>query len=604
MPCSFIWVSSVALALLTAFTSLAATKPNVLLIVCDDLNDYIEGFGGHPQVQTPHIAKLAESGVRFTQAHCTIPICNPSRASLVSGLYPHTTQLFGFDHWDQNEVLKNSRTIMAHFRANGYHVLGTGKIMHNRGRKEWSEFGHPSDYGPFPFDGTKELAHPDVPAPFRDDFGPIDGSFGPLRTMGNGLSWRVGGWGKKRPMRYASDDDRDPTGDELNASWAVEKLKAYAEEEGGKPFFMGVGFVRPHTPLIVPQKYFDRFPLESIKLPDIKVGDAGDTFIETISEEDTRGKKIYDSLVASHGGDRELALKRFVQAYLASVASIDDLVGEIMAVIDSSPLEDNTIVVFTSDHGWSNGEKGKVYKNTLWQESTRVPLIIRAPAISTAGGENTLPVTLVDLYPTLIDLCGLPSDTMKNDKGRPLDGHTLRPLLAAPTDGTWEGPGAALTALYKWAKYHDPAKQSYSLRYKDWRYIRYENGKEELYRTTDDYHEWTNLALNPEYAAKLEACRAELLARIPKSIPEPVKDADHWKTDYFKRNPKADTNGDGELSWPEFKAAKEADKAKEPVKDAEYWKSLYFNRNPKADTDGDGVLSWPEFKAAKAKEKK
>jgi iduronate 2-sulfatase len=273
-----------------------------------------------------------------------------------------------------------------------------------------------------------------------------------------------------------------------------------------------------------------------------------------------------------------------------------------MAVIDNSPLKDNTIVVFTSDHGWGNGEKESVYKNTLWQESTRVPLIIRAPGVSTRG-ENALPVSLVDLYPTLIDLCGLPRKTTKNDKGRALDGHTLRPLLADPAAGVWDGPEAALTALYKWAKYHDPAKQSYSLRFKDWRYIRYENGKEELYNTANDFHEWTNLALNPEYASKLEQCRQNLLGRIPMSIPEPVKDADHWKTDYFKRNPKADTNGDGELSWPEFKVAKEAEKAKEPVKDAEYWKAVYFKRHPEADTDGDGKLSWPEFKAAKTKEK-
>lgn len=603
------WCQLITVLALLPATALAAKQANVLFIVCDDLNDYVERFGGHPQAQTPNIARLADSGVRFTQAHCTIPICGPSRASFATGLYPHTSQNFGFDHWDQNEVLKNSRSIMAHFRANGYHVLGTGKVMHNRDRKEWAEYGHVSDYGPFAYDGKEDVSHPDTPAPFRDDFGSVDGSFGPLKNLADSpLSWRTGGWNAKRAMAYSSDDDRDPTGDELNAHWAVEKLKAYAQQDGGKPFFMGVGFVRPHTPLIVPQKYFDRFPLASIELPDIKPGDADDTFKHTVtSAEDDRsadrGVKIHDSLVASYGGDRELALKKFVQAYLASVASVDDLVGEIMAVVDNSPLKENTIVVFTSDHGWGNGEKGYLYKNSLWQESTRVPLIVRAPGVSKTGGENAMPVSLVDLYPTLIDLCGLPSNTMKNDKGRPLDGHSLKPLLSAPADGTWAGPAAALTALYKWAKYYDPAEQSYSLRFKDWRYIRYENGKEELYHTSDDFHEWNNLALNPEHVAKLEQCRAHLMARIPKSIPELVQDPEYWKTDYFKRNRKADTNGDGELSWPEFKAAKAKEK-KAPVRGAEYWKADYFKRKPKADTNGDGELSWPEFKAAKAKEKK
>ena len=127
----------------------SAKKPNVLLIVCDDLNDYVETLGGHPQTKTPHIRKLMESGVSFTQAHCNIPICNPSRASFATGIYPHTSQQFGFEDWDKNEILKNSRTMMDHFGKNGYHTLGTGKVMHNRDQQEWKELGHPSDYGPF-----------------------------------------------------------------------------------------------------------------------------------------------------------------------------------------------------------------------------------------------------------------------------------------------------------------------------------------------------------------------------------------------------------------------------------------------------------------------
>jgi len=539
----------------------------VLLIVCDDLNDYVGTLGGHVQARTPNIDRLMNSGVSFSQAHCNIPICNPSRASFVTGLYPHTSGCYGFEHWDQNPVLKNSRTMMAHFRAHGYHVLGTGKIMHNRDRGEWNEYGHPSDYGPFACDGEKEVAHPDVPAPFRDDFGSIDGSFGPLKALdGTPFTWRTGGWNKKRPLRYASDQDRDPTGDELNAKWAIDKLRTYATRKGGAPFFMGVGFLRPHTPLIVPQKYFDRFPLDTIKLPDIKPGDADDTFKHTItSAEDDRsgdrGTKMYDSLVAAYGGNRELALKQFIQAYLACVAAVDDLVGEILDVIDHSALKENTIVVFTSDHGWGMGEKDYLYKNSLWQESTRVPLAVRAPGVSKAGGRSDLPVSLVDLYPTLIDLCGLPTDTMKNEQGRPLDGHSLKPLLTDPANGSWEGPDYALTALFKWAKLYIPSEQSYSLRYEDWRYIRYQNGREELYQTAKDPHEWTNLALHAEHEARLRTCRDQLLGLISKNRPTPLpaptkSDAEAWKDKFFGWYPKADANKDGSLSWPEYKAYK------------------------------------------------
>ena len=595
----------------TVNLSAVVKKPNVLLIVCDDLNDYVETLGGHPQTKTPHLRKLIESGVSFTQAHCNIPICNPSRASFATGIYPHTSQQFGFEDWDKNEILKNSRTMMAHFSANGYHTLGTGKVMHNRDHQEWDEYGHPSDYGPFLFDGKDKIPHLGVPSPFRGDFGIIDGTYGSLEKVshktspdtGKPYSWLTGGWKKQRELKYESDADRDPTGDELNAQWAVKRLKEIAAEKKGKPFFMGVGFVRPHTPLIVPQEYFDRFPLDSIKLPEILKGDAEDTFKKTVtSKEDDRsgdrGTKMYDSLIASYQGDRELALKKFIQAYLASVASIDDLVGDLLNTLDETGLNKNTIVIFTSDHGWGNGEKDYVYKNSLWQESTRVPLVFRAPGVSKAGKSCDLPVSLVDLYPTLLDLCGLPDNTMKNERGRPLDGFSVKPLLSDPVKGKWEGPDYAITALYKWAQYYDPAYQSYSLRFKDWRYIRYENGKEELYHTVKDNHEWNNLALDSKHSETLEQFRKKLLSIIPESIPEKPKSNEYWKDQYFKKNPQADANKDGTLSWSELNAHK---KLKNAPKDAEYWKNQYFKKNPEADANKDGTLSWPEFHAHKKK---
>ena len=604
---------SIVTLLLLDFTLVGwAKKPNVLLIVCDDLNDYVETLGGHPQTKTPHIRKLMESGVSFTQAHCNIPICNPSRASFATGIYPHTSQQFGFEDWDKNEILKNSRTMMDHFGKNGYHTLGTGKVMHNRDRQEWKEYGHPSDYGPFLFNGKEKVPNLSVPSPFRDDFGIIDGNFGPLENLSNKknpdtgkpYSWITGGWRKQRLMKYNSDEDRDPTGDELNAQWAVKRLTEIADSENKKPFFMGVGFVRPHTPLIVPQKYFERFPLESIELPEILIGDAEDTFKHTVTsmEDDRsgdRGTKMYDSLVASYKGNRELALKKFIQAYLASVASVDDLVGEILEALEKTNLDKNTIVIFTSDHGWGNGEKDYLYKNSLWQESTRVPLIIKAPGVNSKGKTCKQPVSLVDLYPTLLDLCDLPDNTMKNEKGRPLDGFSMKPLLEDPEIGKWQGPEYAITALYKWAQYYDPAHQNYSLRFKDWRYVRYENGKEELYHTIQDEQEWNNLALNPKFNDKLSGFREKLLSIIPESIPEKPKSNDYWKDQYFKKNPSADTDGDGTLSWSEHNNHKKMPESQKKVLQNEHWKNSYLKKNPSADTNKDGVLSWPELHAHK-----
>ena len=591
---------------------LLGDKPNVLLIVCDDLNDYVETLGGHPQTRTPNIRKLIDSGVSFTQAHCNIPICNPSRASFATGIYPHTSKQFGFEDWDKNEILKNSRTMMDHFGRNGYHTLGTGKVMHNRDQQEWKEFGHPSDYGPFLYDGKDRIPNLSVPAPFRDDFGIIDGNFGPLENVSNkrssitgkNYSWITGSWRKQRAMKYNSDDDRDPTGDELNAQWAVKRLRELAQSKKQKPFFMGVGFVRPHTPLIVPQKYFDLFPLESIELPKILKGDADDTFKHTVtSKEDDRsgdrGTKMYDSLIASYDGDRELALKKFIQAYLASVASVDDLMGDILQALKETGFDKNTIVIFTSDHGWGNGEKDYLYKNSLWQESTRVPLIVRAPGFSVNGEKCDQPVSLVDLYPTLLDLCNLPSNTMKNDKGRPLDGFSLKPLLENPETGKWEGPDYAITALYKWAQYYDPAFQNYSLRFKDWRYIRYENGKEELYHTVKDDHEWNNLAQNTKFKKRLTEFRNQLLSVIPKSIPEKPKSNEYWKEQYFKKNPSADSNGDEKLTWAELNAHKEMPESQKKILQNEHWKNSYFRKHPSADTNQDGILSWPELHAYK-----
>ena len=574
-----------------AAASSEAARPNVLLIICDDLNDYVAGFGGHSQSLTPNMARLAASGVRFTQAHCNVPICGPSRACLFSGIAPHHSGCYGFVEWHRYPVLQNSRTLMDHFRANGYHTMGTGKLLHHLQRGEWSEFGNPADYGPFAFDGTQNVPHPDTPAPYRE-IGAVDGSFGPLiplhgRTDAEGkpLIWRSGGWKEARELEVRTASDHDPTPDEKNGDWVVRRLGEHSRESSGTPFFMGVGFIRPHTPLIVPQRFFDMFPVDEIDLPTILEGDVEDTFASMIrglpngSEPDSSrtedmGSLLYRQLVASYDS-RDEALRHFIQAYLASIASVDEQIGRILDTLESSGLVDNTIVILTSDHGWAMGQKDYLYKNALWQEATRVPLIVRAPGLTPTGEVCPTPVSLVDIYPTLIDLCKLEGDTRKNDRGHPLDGHSFQPLLASPTEGTWTGPNEVLTALYKWRTHHDPLQESYSLRGARWRYIRYENGAEELYDTHADPHEWNNLALDPEHADTLLSFRQRLAARLPPpgdSPPQPV-----WK-------PKAKP------------AAAPAGTPTENSEDAA-WKNRYFKKHPAADTNHDGVLSWAELRA-------
>ena len=278
------------------------------------------------------------------------------------------------------------------------------------------------------------------------------------------------------------------------------------------------------------------------------------------------GTRLFKNLVASYPS-RDVALRSFTQAYLASVASVDEQLGRILDVVDQSPLKGNTIIVLTSDHGWGMGEKDYLYKNSLWQESTQVPLIVRSPGLAKQDAACGTPVSLIDLYPTLVDLCGLTGNTRKNEKGHALDSHSLKPLLEDPEGGQWSGPAEALTALYKWRMKYNPSRESYTLRSKNWRYIRYENGKQELYDTASDPHEWHNLADKPEHSERLAGFRQRLLEQLPSpgTIPpqpewqpkdsnNPKANAEAWKDKYFAKHPEADANKDGKLTWPEYKA--------------------------------------------------
>lgn len=494
-------------------------KPNVLFVVYDDLNDSVARMGGHPQAKTPFLDSLMARGVRFTNAQCNSPICGPSRASFLTGIYPHNSGLFGYDmfknNWLNNPVLRNKATFMEYFKANGYEVYGTGKIFH-QGHEKWevwddkdgnSNFGAKPNYGPEPWDGRQQtqkswnnLAHPDLPDTFYTDcnFGRLGDIPEYKEDKTKGIPGYKGWILRGKPFRYDSAENRDLLPDELSAEYAVNIL----QRDFTKPFMLCIGFVRPHAPLIVPDEYFDLFPLETIQLTEIKKNDLEDcatVFKQEIPDISTgaHGRNQYKTIIEAGG---EEMLKKWTQAYLASVAFADAQLGKVLKTLDRKGYIDNTIIVITSDNGYHMGEKEQLFKNTTWEEACRIPLIITGPGIS-KNKECSHPVSLVDIYPTLNELCGLASEP-HSDKN--LDGYSLCPFLEEQDNGEWDGPDVAITALASNKPIEvnqpaDPALQHFSVRSERYRYILCNNGEEELYDHKQDPCEWNNIAAREEY---------------------------------------------------------------------------------------------------------
>lgn len=491
--------------------------PNVLFIILDDLNDYTGFLGGHPQTLTPHMDALARRSASFTDAYPTLPICAPSRASLFTGIQPFRSRSLSFDEWFHNERLRNSNTLMEYFQLNGYRTLGSGKILHHNVGYLWDEFHDKVDYGPVWLDGGERMAHPSVPRPFGDQ-GHVDGSFGPLSAAGvldeEGLPY-TGWWSvpHRRPVRYVSETDRDLLPDEISAQWAARRLAEIAAEDNSQPFFMAVGILRPHTPLHVPPSYFDRLPpADEIVIPNYDPADLEDTWYRAVFDDKNRGIQMFDALAASYAHVED-GLREFIRAYLASVAFADDQVETILAALEATPLADNTIVVLTSDHGWTHGEKNVLFKNNLWQSGSRVPLLIYRPGHDAQVLDA--PVSLIDLYPTLRELGDLEGDTRKNRRGLRIDGTSLVRYM---DEGEVAAPGSALLMLKATNAMgqgsNRPGDQHYSLVTRDWRYIRYNTGQEELYDRRADPLERHNLALQPGNAKRLENLRAQLHAKL------------------------------------------------------------------------------------------
>lgn len=418
----------------------AAEKQNVLFIAVDDLNDWIGCLGGHPDVKTPNFDRLASRGVLFTNAHCAAPLCNPSRAALMTGIRPSTSGVYdNRQPFRKSPAATDAVTLSQHFMAHGYWAAGAGKIYHGLfpDPQSWHDYfpsqtrNKPPDPTPpnRPLNGIPDTAH--------FDWGPVDV---PDSRMGD---WQV-------------------------ADWVVRQL----EKKHAKPFFLACGIFRPHLPWYVPPKYFDLYPLNAIALPNVKDDDLDD--VPPIGREFARPegdhKKVIDHNQWRHA----------VQAYLASISFADACLGRVLDAFDASSHAKNTTIVLWSDHGWHLGEKLHWRKFALWEEATRNVLMIVSPGLTKPGGRCSRPVSLMDVYPTLIDICGLSAR-------KELEGVSLMPLLKDPS-AVWSRP--ALTTYLR---------NNHSVRSERWRYIRYSDGKEELYDHQNDEMEWNNLAGKPEF---------------------------------------------------------------------------------------------------------
>ncbi len=460
----------------------AAPRPNVLMIIVDDMNDWVGCLGGHPDVKTPHIDRLAKRGLLFTNAHVAAPVCNPSRVATLTGRLPSTTGVYDNSVvW--HEALRGIASIPQHYKAGGCHVAGGGKVNHhmpgfNR-RGDWHDYfdqifdSHYQDQLARGLDVTRFQ----WPAGFPLNRLEAVRTFSKPPQNANEFDW--GAW---------DAPDRE-MGDGKMVEWAVKFLAQPPKE----PFFLAAGIYRPHLPFYAPRKYFDLYPQDKITRPPVKADDLDDL--------PPAGKRMAEQ----RRGDYELVMKEgryreLLQAYLASISFADALIGQLLDALDASPAAKNTIIVFWSDHGWHLGEKQHLHKFTLWERSTRIPMIIAAPGVTLPGTRSGRPVGTIDLFPTLNELCGLPG------LGG-LDGTSLVPLLKNPSLD-WNRP--ALTTH---------GQGNHAVRSERWRYIRYANGDEELYDHSSDPNEWTNLAGRAEFAT----VKSELAKLLPQSEAAPLK---------------------------------------------------------------------------------
>ena len=415
-------------------------RPDIVFIIVDDLNDWLGCYGGHPEAKSPNIDALAASGMLFSQAYCNSPQCRPSRTSLNHGVYPFKTGTY-FNAKYAGETKITTPSMQKFFMEHGYRVASGGKVFH----------GNPGK------DGDALLARPRDPRPPEGE-----NNFNAMSAPNDG---------------YALDVQDEQMSDYKVSQWATQQWRADSE----KPLFMSVGFFRPHRPLHVPKSWFAHFPIESIRRPAEPEGvddwDDMPDFARRLARTHAHkplhgGLSDHEFIVAKKDWDAT------IQAYQASIAFVDRQIGRFLDSLKENPRGRETYVMLVSDHGWHLGEKKHWCKGAIWEQTTHIPFVVRGPEV-VAGSKCAQPVSLVDVFPSLVDFAGLEIPDW-------LDGVSIKPQLANP------------------ASPRGPAISSYgegntSVRTQRWRYIRYEDGSEELYDHEIDPNEWTNLAKSPEH---------------------------------------------------------------------------------------------------------
>lgn len=449
------------------------SRSNILFIVADDLNSWIGPLGRQPDVRTPAIDALARRGTLFTRAYCTAPYCNASRMSVFTGCLPSTTGVY------QNEPFWEAplrrQTFVEHFREAGYYAYGAGKVFHGTfdyataGRTKapyalWRDSENRIEMWDAFLPNAADPMPPDRPLNGMFDFGRFD-QIAPRNHLLD--------WGVLPPAQEAAMPDEK----------TIAAIEAFLHRPHAQPFFCAAGLYKPHLPWYLPQRFFDLYPVDRISLPLVRQDDLDD--VPEIPRKWVGSPSDHETILR-HGQWRQA-----VQGYLAAISYCDSLIGRMMEALRKSPVADDTLVVLWGDNGFHLGEKLHWRKFVLWEEATRVPFIIVPPKnMSTLPCINA-PVSLVDLFPTLCELAGIPSISE-------IDGTSLFSLMRG------KASARAAPAVMTWQK------GNHSLRSDLWRYTRYRDGTEELYDHHSDPQEWTNLALDPRFAPVLEHFRCRL----------------------------------------------------------------------------------------------
>ncbi|HKK38679.1 MAG TPA: sulfatase-like hydrolase/transferase [Cryomorphaceae bacterium] len=486
--------------------SQTSEQPNILLIMTDDLNYLGMGSLVDSTVKAPNIDTLLSESYVFTNAHANAAGCGPSRASMFSGVLPQTSGHTGYkmsqNSWVDNPMLGASTSVFEHFLNNGYNVYASGKLYHSYRYREEDFTFYKDDLAQGPYAVNNQI-HSDLP----ESFSQYDLSFAQLENIPsyNGVE----GWQNKfgTPFFFEDDENRDLMADEITVEYCTNLLDSLSAIDSDEPFFLSAGFFNPHQPFHVPAKYWDLYDSTDFDLDFLRPDTALPILTTATNRFGSSSNEAYDLMRAeSPADDPDFYFRRYVHAYYASVSFIDDQIGALLTALENSDYSDNTIIVFTSDHGFHLGSKGLVEKSTMWNDATAVPFAIRIPT-----REHELfdkPVSLVDLYPTLIDYANL-----EPPSSHALDGKSVKGIISGQESNTAIISGVSIESLQV-GELSEVEHSHHAYLKGRFKYLHYSSGEDELYDIKLDFRETNDLSENPDYQILRNSMYKELRERI------------------------------------------------------------------------------------------